>query len=135
MPGFNSKLSEIGALLALAKLREFDGIVTHRAALAEVYRANLPGWIFQRVALLPERLHSRREAIFAELVESGTGVAKYFSPHLTEQAHFKQTCVIADLTTTEHVSQRILSLPLFDSMSTTNVEQACEALGKVAGLR
>jgi dTDP-4-amino-4,6-dideoxygalactose transaminase len=141
MPGLNSKLSEIGALLALAKLGEFEGIVAHRASLADAYRENLPDWVFQRVVgqrlayqfmpvLLPKAAHGWRDTIVDELIRNGVGVAKYFSPHLAEQPYFKETCVIGDLTTTNHVSQQILSLPLFDRMSTTEVAQVCKILVK-----
>jgi dTDP-4-amino-4,6-dideoxygalactose transaminase len=144
MPGLNAKLSEIGALLGLAKLRELEGIVTHRGELAEAYRKNLPGWTFQRIVgqrlayqfipvLLPEPLHSQRDAIIAELGKNGIAVAKYFSPHLAEHPYFEKTCTIGDLATTQYVSQRILSLPLFDGMSAAEVEQVCETLRKVTG--
>jgi dTDP-4-amino-4,6-dideoxygalactose transaminase len=144
MPGFNSKLSEVGALLALAKLREFEPVVRHRAKLADAYRAHLPGWTFQRVVgqrlayqfmpvLLPEASADRRDAIIARLIERGVSVAKYFSPHLAEQIYFRQSCVISDLPVTNAISRRILSLPLFDRMSADDVRRVCDALLETEG--
>ena len=142
MPGLNSKLSEIAALLAIGKLREFEGIVKHRAALADAYRANLPGWTFQRAigkrlayqfmpVLIPESLASQRDSILSEMLDAGIGTGKYFSPHLAEQPYFVKSCLLSDLAVTNSVAGRIISLPLFDSMSASDVERVCEILLKI----
>ena len=83
--------------------------------------------------LLPEASADRRDAIIARLLERGVSVAKYFSPHLAEQIYFRQSCVISDLPITDAISQRILSLPLFDRMSANDVRRVCDALLETEG--
>src|SRR5262249_14807991 len=47
LPGLNSKLTEIGALLAKEKLKSFSAVVEHRQELAAAYRRELPELSFQ----------------------------------------------------------------------------------------
>lgn len=139
MPGLNSKLSEIGALLAMAKLEHFPEIVEHRAALAAAYRARLPELSVQRRVgerlayqfmpmLLPEHLAPRQAEIVERLGAHGIGVARYFSPHLHDQPYFRERCVAGDLSTTERISHRTLSLPMSDTMTEVEVETVCAAM-------
>lgn len=139
MPGLNAKLSEIVALMGLHKLAEFDQVVAHREALAESYRAALPGWTFQRLlgrrhaftfasALLPECCAGRRSQILQRLAEQGIGAGAYFSPHLAEQPYFKDTCVAGDLPVTDRVAARMISLPISDAMTTDDARTVARAL-------
>jgi dTDP-4-amino-4,6-dideoxygalactose transaminase len=145
MLGLNSKLSEVAALIALERLRGYAGIVAHRAELAAAYRATLaPAFGFQaevgrRLAyqfmpvLLPDDLAPRRADIIARLLEQGIGAANYFSPHLAEQPFFRETCAIGELTHTQSVSRRALSLPMSDDMTVGEVAAVCRALNAAAG--
>jgi dTDP-4-amino-4,6-dideoxygalactose transaminase len=139
MPGFNAKLSEVGALLALEKLQDFDRIVAHRAQLAEAYRQYLPKFAFQVAmgvrnayqfmpALLPPDLGVSREEIVARLARAGVGVGTYFSPHLADQPYFKERSKFMDLSVTEAVSSRIISLPMYDTMAPSDVRAICDAV-------
>jgi dTDP-4-amino-4,6-dideoxygalactose transaminase len=139
MPGLNAKLSEIGALLALARLDDFEPVIEHRAALAAQYRAQLPGFGFQQTSgrrlayqfmpvLLPENCTIAREAVVAALRADGISVANYFSPHLAEHAYFAKTCAVGDLSTTNRIAERVLSLPMADRMTDEEVSHVCTAL-------
>jgi dTDP-4-amino-4,6-dideoxygalactose transaminase len=139
LPGLNSKLSEIGALLALAKLETIESIVCHRAALAADYRQQLPGFGFQRTTgqrlayqfmpvLLPSGCPVSRSAVLAALQNEGISAGHYFSPHLAEQPFFAATCVVGDLNVTQQIAPRILSLPMSDLMTRTDVSVVCEVL-------
>ncbi len=141
-PGLNAKLPEIGALLALAKLEELDSIVLKREAVDARYRANLPGWTFQRqlgrrtahtfiVVLLPEAVAARRPQILENFADQGIGAATYFSPHLAEHPYFQTNSVIGDLAVTEKIAPRILALPLFDEITMEQVDQVCDALKRM----
>jgi dTDP-4-amino-4,6-dideoxygalactose transaminase len=139
MPGLNSKLSEVGALLGLAKLEGFETVVQHRAALADAYRAQLPGFGFQRIVgrrlayqfmpvLLPDSCPMSRSDVVAALTREGIGAAHYFSPHLAEQAYFAASCSSGDLSHTEAVAGRSISLPIADHMTSAEVTTVCEVL-------
>jgi dTDP-4-amino-4,6-dideoxygalactose transaminase len=142
MPGLNSKLSEIAALVTWQKLQEFEGVVAHRAALAERYRAELPGWTFQQLhralpayqfmpALLPALCMVACPEILAGLAKAGVTAEHYFSPHLAEQPYFRSRCVSADLPVTDRLAARILSLLIADEMTVAEVSFVCSALQKI----
>lgn len=143
MPGINSKLPEITALIALAKLREFDILAAYRSEIAQLYRAELPGWTFQEMhglrhaqqfmpVLLPETLAGRRHNIIAELASRGIGAATYFSPHLAQQPYFQQTCLAGDLTNTHDIAARIISLPISDFITPEEVSTVARALQQIS---
>lgn len=142
MPGLNSKLTEVGALIALAKLREFDILASYRSEIGELYRAELPGWTFQRMrglrhaqqfmpVLLPRALAENRQSVIGALAERGIGAAAYFSPHIAEQPYFQENCVADDLTVTNDIGRRILSLPVSDLMTPEEVTTVCQSLQEI----
>lgn len=137
MPGLNSKLSEVGALLASQKLAGFDAVAEHHARLAQIYRAELSGWTFQEThgrrhayqfmpVLLPEGV--KRANIMAGLAAHGVVAGHYFSPHLAEQPYFQKFRINSDLRVTDHIAARILSLPMSDVMTPAEVSVVCAAL-------
>jgi dTDP-4-amino-4,6-dideoxygalactose transaminase len=139
MLGLNSKLSEIGALLALSKLDDFEKIVRHRNILARAYKDNLPGFIFQRAigqrlsyqfmpTLLPTEWAGQRGVLVDRMAGLGVQIRHYFSPHLAEHPFFSKTCRISDLPVTEEIAGRIVSLPISDTMTVEQVQEICEAL-------
>jgi dTDP-4-amino-4,6-dideoxygalactose transaminase len=144
MPGLNGKLSEVGALLGQLRLKDYDSITAHRATLLNRYRAALPELEFQLrapgvqahqfvPALLPPALSGRRAAIRAELETMGIATGHYFSPHLQEQPYFQKTCVAGPLPVCDDVSARMMSLPLFDTMSPHEVDYVADCLNSLIG--
>jgi dTDP-4-amino-4,6-dideoxygalactose transaminase len=145
MAGLNGKLSEVTALLGRLRLRDYDSITQYRAQLANRYRAMLPELEFQAQApgiqayqfvpaLLPRELSGRKAAIREELASRGIATGTYFSPHLMEQPYFQKTSVAGPLPVSDDVSARMISLPLFDTMTYQEVSQVVEELRSVMGL-
>lgn len=141
MPGLNSKMSEVCALLGLTKLDEFEAAAEHRQAMFERYRALLPEFTFQRMTglrvahqfvsvLLPESHAGRATEVIEDLLRQGVGAARYFVPHLAEQPFFQQTCVCGPLPATETLSRRVISLPMSDTMTEDDVAYVCAAFRK-----
>lgn len=139
MPGLNAKISEIGALIAEAKLAEIEPIVEQRTELYSIYRQELPDLEFQTLigprtahqfvpVLLPESFAERRPYILDKMKSLGVMAASYFSPHVAEQSYFKETCIVEPLLETEKVSAQIVSLPLHDSLSKAEVDFIAETL-------
>jgi dTDP-4-amino-4,6-dideoxygalactose transaminase len=139
MPGLNSKLSEIGALLALKKLEGFEEVVRRRAMIASVYRAELQSCTFQDLhgvrhafqfmpMLLPVEHTPRRAKILSRLSLEGVGCGSYFSPHLAEQPYFERVSVMAPLPATQAVADRIISLPMSDTITRDEVGLVCTML-------
>jgi len=145
MPGLNAKLSEVNALQGLLHLASYDGILARRAQLHDHYRQALPELNFQLKApgiqahqfvpvLLPPGMGSRRNELSAELADNGIITGHYFSPHLHEQPYFRKVCVAGPMPVCDDVSARILSLPLFDTMTHDEVEEVSECLRSAVGV-
>jgi len=143
LPGLNAKMSEVGALLGLAKLDQLDAVIECREAAAARYRANLNEYDFQHLTgrrtahmfmplLLPESRAGRRHEIVRALGERGIGAGSYFSPHLAEHPYFARNCAKGDLSVTEDVARRILVLPLSDTIALEEVDEVCRALMAVS---
>jgi dTDP-4-amino-4,6-dideoxygalactose transaminase len=139
LPGLNSKLSEVSALLAVQKLRGFGEIVRHRLELVKKYKELLAGWTFQRrvdrsdahqfVSVLPpEAYAARREYILERLTAAGIGFGKYFDPHLADQPYFRELCVSGTLENTRRIARQTISLPLSDFMTEADVTRVCTVL-------
>lgn len=139
MPGLNSKMGEVAALLGLLKLNDFESVVENRQALFEHYRRALPEFTFQHMtghriahqfvpALVPNAYRGEIPDLIAELRRRGIGAARYFVPHLAEQPFFRETCVMGDLPVTETLSRRIIALPISDTMTEDEVEYVCDVL-------
>jgi dTDP-4-amino-4,6-dideoxygalactose transaminase len=144
MPGLNTKLGEVTALLGLTKLREIESISEHRQGLYELYRSLLSGFTFQRMTgsrtahqfvsvLVPEAQANHVSQVAAALARHGIGSGRYFVPHLAEQPFFRQACVAADLTTTEAISRRVIALPMSDFLTADDVVHICDSFREVCG--
>lgn len=142
MPGLNAKLSEVGALLCELRLDDYEPISRHRAALLDRYRDLLPELDFQQrtpgiqahqftPALLPAQHKTERVAIRAQLADRGIGTGAYFSPHLMEQPYFRDRCVAGPLPVCDEVAARMISLPLFDTMTHDEVEYVAQNVHEV----
>ena len=137
MPGLNSKLSEVGALLGSLCLEGYEAVMQRRVSLAERYRAELPNLHFQPLrperqayqfvpALLPPDVD--RVSFVAALAARGIGVGTYFSPHLQQQEYFARQAIGGKLPVTDDVAVRVVSLPLFDSMTDEELGKVVEAV-------
>ncbi len=146
MAGLNGKLSEVNALLGRLRLANYDSITARRGALLNRYRSALPEMDFQLrapgiqvhqfvPALLPSALKGQRAAIREELANRGIATGTYFSPHLLEQPYFQKMCVAGPMPVCNDVSARMISLPLFDTMTDHEVDQVAECLNALIGTR
>lgn len=145
MPGLNAKLSEVAALLGQLRLNGYDKVMDHRAGLVRQYRLALPELTFQpekparqahqfASALLPPDLAPSRATIQAAMLADGIGSAAYFSPHVVEQDYFREHGVFGDLPVTDAVAGRVISLPLFDTMTRRDVASVIASLRRQIGL-
>ncbi len=141
MAGLNGKLSEVGALLGRLRLADYDSVTAGRSAVIERYRDALPELEFQHrargtqahqfvPALLPSFLKGGRAALCAELARRGITTGTYFSPHLLEQPYFRKVSVADPMPVCDDVSARIISLPLFDEMTSEEVDYVAENLNE-----
>ncbi|MGI4757708.1 MAG: DegT/DnrJ/EryC1/StrS family aminotransferase [Janthinobacterium lividum] len=146
MMGLNGKLSEVAALLACLRLETFEKVMDRRSQLVSRYRISLPELSFQpnhpnRQAhqfvstLLPAHLAPQRTEIQQELKRSGIDSATYFSPHVAQQSFFSGETMAVPLPVTDNIASRVLTLPLFDSMTDEQVVEVCSAVRRQCLLR
>jgi dTDP-4-amino-4,6-dideoxygalactose transaminase len=142
LPGINAKISEVAALTAYLQLQKFESVMKQRRAAKRHYENFLPHMTRQKVygreqahsyefVLLPEDVAPVRSRMMQELQERGIGTGCYFSPHLAEQEYFAANSVSGALPVTEMLSKRVLTLPMYDTMSKDDVLHVSEQLKAV----
>ena len=139
MMGLNGKMSEVVALLANRRLEDFDAVMQRRSRLLELYRNALPELSFQPVkphrqahqltsTLLPPEMAPHRSMIQEEMRSRGVDSATYFSPHVAEQDYFRGLANLASLPVTNDVASRVLTLPLYETMTDREVYEVVSAV-------
>lgn len=133
--GVNSRLDEIQAALLRVKLRYLDQMTQHKRALAEIYFANLPGWL-----KLPRRRddeydvfhifgvrYERRDELRAWLLEQGVKTEVHYPipPHLQKAM---QGILSGDWPVAEEQHATELSLPISTGHKTEEIRKVCEIL-------
>ena len=131
--GINAKMSEIHAATGLAVLDGYDQTLDRRRMLAERIRVPLEraGFSFQPGAerstwqFVPTLAPSpqARAAVLAVAASSGVEVRTYFDPPLSNSRPFSSSQRMHSLGVTDELSQRILSLPLANDLTDSQVER------------
>jgi dTDP-4-amino-4,6-dideoxygalactose transaminase len=145
MPGTNAKMNEMQALMGIHVLKYHDEIVEKRSAITDRYRQRLneiPG-IRMTPALSPDIRHSHayfpievdenrfgmsRDQLHKKLQEYNVFSRRYFYPLLCDYACYRSVFVKDPLTIARQVSERILTLPIYDSLELSDVETICEII-------
>ena len=145
--GFNYRLTDIACALGLSQLERLAANLTRRreiaAQYAEAFR-DLPGilvpavrdgvnpaWHLYPVRLKLEMLAVGRAEIFRALRAENIGVNVHYipvhqHPYYRERFKSKESYPVA-----ENAYERLISLPMFHSMTAQDVEYVIHALGKV----
>lgn len=137
--GYNSRLDELQAAILRVKLEWLESFNQQRREVATGYRHRLAGSALelpfedqrgrhvyhQFTVLAPE---GRREALQAALAENAIASAAYYPIPLHRQPAFADASPGADLTNSEAVAARCLSLPIFPGMSESQVERVAACL-------
>ncbi len=140
--GTNARMDEIRAAIGAIQLRKLQGANEHRARCVAAYRERLrsvrglqiPFSSVTRgrsahhlfVVLLPS--DAERAAVMAGLRERGVQSSIHYPPTHRFTAYEQSA---ADVPVTDRVASRLLSLPLFATMSEEQVERVCAALTDV----
>jgi dTDP-4-amino-4,6-dideoxygalactose transaminase len=142
--GFNYRLSDLAAAVGVAQLERLDSMLAGRSRVAALYAERLAeidglhapsagrgeerrSW-FVYVVGLPEGVD--RNATIARLAGRGVASKAYLPcihlfPHLRELGYREGQFPIA-----EAAASRSLALPLFPTMSESQVERVCDALAR-----
>jgi dTDP-4-amino-4,6-dideoxygalactose transaminase len=146
--GLSARMSELHATLALAGLEGVNDRVARRNHLAALYREQLrqiPGIGFQTVrptdrstykdftiVIEEEAFGLSRDLLAVALEAENVATRKYFFPPVHEQ-HFVSSYPhrAEHLEVTRNLSRRVLSLPIYSSLSEQELEKICEAIARI----
>ncbi len=144
--GLNARMSEYHAAMALVSLERFDHVLRTRRSLANQYRrllSHIPGLqvqlvdsadesTFKDLAMVidPEVFGMTRDQLVTCLDVEGIETRNYFDPPMHRQhayAHLHN----GDLPVTDQVSSRVVNLPLYADLSTTDIDRVVDAVHRI----
>jgi len=148
-PGFKYNMMDIQAALGIHQLPELEGFIAKRTTLAKRYLSLLADWPQLTLPQLPTYEHRHSWHLFCILInpevagidrnsfmqqmkelDIGTGL-HYNAAHLyqfyQEQFGFKE----GDFPMAENICSRIVSLPLFPDLTTSDQDRVIDAMRRV----
>jgi len=146
--GFNYRLPDIVCALGLEQLKRLDENLRRRREIAARYSAAFssmptvlppavleacdPAWHLYPVRLRLEKLTARRAEIFAALRAENIGVNVHYIPvHLHPYYRDRFGYQGGEYPVAEDAYERLISLPMFHSMSDQDVQDVIKAVRKV----
>ena len=147
-PGFKYNMTDINAALGLVQLRRLGEMQAERRRVVTAYQAllrdvdelELPStrgdvdhaWHLFVVRVRPERLRIGRDDVIRELTAAGIGSSVHFIP-LHELSFYREHlgARAADVPVAAREWQRVISLPLYPTLSDASVERIAETLRSI----
>lgn len=142
MPGTNAKMNEFQALMGLQVLKHLPTLIEKRRRITELYRAQLagipgvilppplPANVAYNYAYFPIEIDEAefglsRDALYTRLKEFNVFTRRYFYPLLCDFACYRSVALNAPLPVARRVAQRILTLPIYDSLPSEDALHIC----------
>ncbi|MBQ7852491.1 MAG: DegT/DnrJ/EryC1/StrS family aminotransferase, partial [Muribaculaceae bacterium] len=139
-----AKMNEFCAAMGLCNLRHVQEAIESRKRIVDLYNkllSGIPGiqlnviaknvesnYAYYPIVIHPEYAHCSRDDIFTALAENHIGARKYFYP-LTSQAKYFQGKINPEETPVAlRVSQRVLTLPLYEGLESEAVKEICSII-------
>jgi len=145
-PGFKCNMMDLQAALGLHQLKDLDGFIARRSALAERYLELLRGWPQLRLPKAPpyphrhswhlftpvldvERAGMNRDGFIAAMKGRGIGIGVHYpAVHVFRFYQERFGYRLGALPEAERIGERIVSLPLFPSMTDADQERVVAAM-------
>jgi dTDP-4-amino-4,6-dideoxygalactose transaminase len=148
LPGLNARMSEFHAALALRGLPGIDQRIARRNQIRLRYERQLgsvPGITFQQIrsgcrttakdfSLIVDQAEfgQTRDWLLERLLRRNIEVRRYFWPPVHRQKLYREIWDGRPLPVTEWVSDRVISLPIYSSLSDEDVDRICAAVSELA---
>ncbi|HIP50545.1 MAG TPA: DegT/DnrJ/EryC1/StrS aminotransferase family protein [Campylobacterales bacterium] len=140
--GWKYDLSQIEAAYCLAEFEALDATLVRRKEIASMYTKELSG--VDHVSL-PEisddavisqyivEIDKNRDHFVGQLKKEEVNISVHYMPlHLTEYYKQKYSMKVFDYSVALGCFQRVMSLPMYASLTNDEVKRVCEAIKKVA---
>jgi dTDP-4-amino-4,6-dideoxygalactose transaminase len=145
MPGTNAKMNEMQALMGMQVLKYLDEIIHKRSKITELYRArlkNVPGirlvpdlspdirynYAYMPIEVDEKEFGMSRDHLYERLKQWNVHTRRYFYPLVCDFSCYRYLTVNDPLTVARGVAERILTLPIYDSLGLSDVEAICEII-------
>ena len=145
IPGTNAKMNELQALMGINVLKYVPIIINKRKILHNIYRENIkdiPGLYSAKIipnnieynhAYYPIEIDETlacisRDELCEKLKKYNIFTRKYFYPLVSDLNCYKNIVYKNELINAERISKRILTLPIYDSLSASECEHICEII-------
>lgn len=142
-PGYNLRMEGLQGGFLAVKLRHLDEDNDRRRAAAQHYRHLLDGSDIVVPAVMPEAKHvyhlyviqaQDRETLKKQLSESGVETGLHYPvPLHLQNAYAHLGHKAGDFPVAESLSQRILSLPMFPTITREQIEYVCSVVWEFTG--
>ena len=143
MPGTNAKMNEFQALMGMLILRHLDGIIGQSRLINALYRERLeeiPGikfpppqphnvsynYAYEPVEIIEEEFGMSRDALYEKLKEHNVHCRRYFYPLVCDFSCYRGVSCTDPLSTARSVAERIITLPIYDSLMLNDVNLICD---------
>ena len=138
--GANAKMNEFAAIMGICNLKRYDEAIESRRIVFERYKENLLGMKGIRFLLSDDTENKnyaylpvifagdgseKRDEIYKRLIDDRVYARKYFYPLTSDQACFRNKHRKDNLTTARNLAETVLTLPLYEGLSTDDVDRIC----------
>lgn len=145
MPGTNAKMNEMQALMGSQVLSYLDDLILKRSRITALYRQRLQDVSGIRLVppLSPDIKYNyghmpievdekafgmSRDAVYDGLKQWNVHTRRYFYPLICDYACYRGLSVRDSLTVARRSADRILTLPIYDSLELSDVERICDMI-------
>jgi perosamine synthetase len=140
--GWKYDMSALSAAFCLAQFERLDQSIERRRKIVSIYRKELKGLEHIKLPVVHEghayrqfiiEIDKNRDHFARELKKEGINIGLHYIPlHFMEYYKKKYKLKVFDFPVALGVYQRMMSLPLYSSMSDDQVNRVCQAVRKVA---
>jgi dTDP-4-amino-4,6-dideoxygalactose transaminase len=148
MPGTNAKMNEMQALMGIQVLKYLDELIEKRSRITALYRERLkdvPGiklvpslspeikynYGYMPIEVDEKEFGMSRDALYEELKQWNVHTRRYFYPLICDYPCYRSIAVNGTLPVARRVADRILTLPIYDSLKLKDVETVCDMLASL----